>query len=101
MRFLTPYIGFDVQYFSLQMSDGHHQEICSTEICSTDSTVWAMISYPYTAKNATDLLKVVNFIGLLQLVNQLQQACQFHQVATSLLRSSLLQLVICRLVTTC
>ena len=32
----------------------------------------------------------------------MQQACQFHQVATSLLRSGLLQLVIGRLVeTTC
>ena len=30
---------------------------------------------------------------------QVAQACQFHQVATSLLRSGLLQLVICRLVT--
>ena len=53
--------------------------------------------YAYTAKNATDLLQVVNYTGLLQLVNKLQQTCQFHQVATSLLRSSLLQLVICRL----
>ena len=50
----------------------------------------------YTAKNATD----VNFTGLLQLVNKLQQTCQFHQVATSLLKSGLLELVICRLVTT-
>ena len=33
----------------------------------------------YKAKNATDLLQVVNFIGLLQLVNQLlQQVCQFQ-----------------------
>ena len=53
-----------------------------------------------TAKNATDLLQVVNFTGLLQLVDKLQQPCQFHQVATSLLKSGLLQLVICRLVTT-
>ena len=55
----------------------------------------------YTAKNATDLWQVVNFTGLLQLVNKLQQACQFHQVATSLLKSGLLQHVICRLITTC
>ena len=55
----------------------------------------------YTVKNATDLLQVVNFTGLFQLVNKLQQTCQFHQVATSLLKSGLLQLVICRLVTTC
>ena len=50
-----------------------------------------------TAKNATGLLQVVE----LQLVNMLQRTCQFHQVASSLLKSSLLQLVICRLVTTC
>ena len=31
-----------------------------------------------TAKNAADLLQVVNFTGLLQLVNKLQQTCQFH-----------------------
>ena len=36
-----------------------------------------------------------------QKVNKLQQTCQFHQLATSLLKSGLLQLVICRLVTTC
>ena len=38
--------------------------------------------------------KLINFI-------KLQQAYQFHQIATSLLRSGLLQLVICRHVTTC
>ena len=47
-------------------------------------------------KNATDLLRVVNFNGLLQLVNKFQQACQFHQITKNLLRSGLLQLVICR-----
>ena len=57
-------------------------------------------SLPYAAENTTDLLQVVNFTGLLQLVNILQQTCQFHQVTTSLLKSGLLQLVICRLVTT-
>ena len=46
-------------------------------------------------------LQAVKFTSLLQLVNKLQQACQFHQVATSLLRSVLLQLVIRRLITTC
>ena len=45
----------------------------------------------YTAQNATDLLQVVNFTSLSQLVDKLQQACQFHQVATSLLKSDLLQ----------
>jgi hypothetical protein len=32
-----------------------------------------------------------------ELVDKLQQACQFHQLATSLLKSSLLQVVTCRL----
>ena len=45
----------------------------------------------YTTKNATNLLQVVNFTVLLQLVNK-SQTCLFHQVATSLLKSSLLQL---------
>ena len=45
--------------------------------------------------------KISSCTGLLQLVNKLQEACQFHQVATSLLKSGLLQLVICILVTTC
>ena len=40
----------------------------------------------------------VNFIGMLQLFNKLQQTPQFHQIATSVLKSGLLQLVICRLV---
>ena len=51
----------------------------------------------YTAKNTADLLQVDNFTGLLQLVNKLQQTCQFDQVATSLLKSGLSQLVVCRL----
>ena len=59
------------------------------------------MNLPYTVKNPTDLLQVLNFTGLLQLVNKLQQTRQFHQVATSLLKSGLLQLVICTLVTTC
>jgi hypothetical protein len=32
-------------------------------------------TWHYTARNATDLLQVVNFTGLLQLVGKLQQAC--------------------------
>ena len=55
----------------------------------------------YTNYTATNLLQVVNSTGLSQPVNKLQQTCHFHQVATSLLESGLLQLVICRLVTTC
>jgi hypothetical protein len=31
--------------------------------------------YMYTARNATDLLQVADFTGLLQVVNKLQQAC--------------------------
>ena len=41
------------------------------------------------------------FVSSCQFYNKLQQTCQFHQVATSLLKSGLLQFVICRLVTTC
>ena len=55
----------------------------------------------HSQKRLELLLQVVNFIGLFKLVNQLQQACHSHQVATSLSRSGLLQLVICRLITTC
>ena len=36
-----------------------------------------------------------------QLVKKLQQTCQFFQVATSVLKSGLFQLVSCRFVTTC
>ena len=38
-------------------------------------------------KNVTNFLQAVNFTGLLQLVNRSQQTCQFHQVATSMLKS--------------
>ena len=48
----------------------------------------------YTAKHTTDFLEVVfKFTGLLQLVNRLQQTCQFQKVAKSPLKSDLLQLV--------
>ena len=40
-------------------------------------------------------------VAWLQLINNLQQTCQSHQATTSLLKSGLLKLVICRLVTTC
>ena len=56
----------------------------------------------YTAKNATGLLQVVNFTGSSQIVDKLQQACQFHQVATSLsISSSCNKFVKIRLVATC
>ncbi len=51
----------------------------------------------YTAKNATDLMQVVHFTGLMQVANKLYQACWFHQVTSSLWTSDLLQLDICRL----
>ena len=41
-----------------------------------------------TPQTCTEL-QVVNFTTLLQLVNKSQQACLFHQVATSLLKSDL------------
>ena len=53
------------------------------------------------SQNATYLLQVVNFIGMLKVVNKLHQTCLFYQVATSLLKSGLLQLVICRLDINC
>ena len=55
----------------------------------------------YTARNATGLLQVADFTGLLQVVNRLQQVCWIHQVAASLWKSDLLQLDICRLVASC
>ena len=33
------------------------------------------VAFTYRAKNATDLLQVVDFTGLLQVVNKLQQVC--------------------------
>ena len=36
----------------------------------------------FTATNATDLLRVVNFTSLLKLVNRLERTCQFYQNAT-------------------
>ena len=58
-------------------------------------------SVPYNLHSQKRRRQVVNFTGLLQLVDKWQQACEFHQVTTSLLKSGLLQLVIYRLVTTC
>ena len=45
--------------------------ICNVLVITAD---FGMYQH-YTAKNATDLLQVVKFTGLLQLVNKLQQAC--------------------------
>ena len=38
----------------------------------------------YKARNDTGLLQVVDFNGLLQAVNKLQQVCWLHQVAARL-----------------
>ena len=48
-----------------------------------------------TAKNAPDLLQVLNFTGLLPFVNKLQETCQIHQVATSMLNQACSNLSIC------
>ena len=55
----------------------------------------------YTAKNAINLLQIVDFTCLLQVVHQLQQVCWIHQVAASLWKSDLLPLDICRLAASC
>ncbi len=34
----------------------------------------------HTAKNATDLMQIVDFTGLMQFANELYQACWLHQV---------------------
>lgn len=49
----------------------------------------------YTARNATDLMQVVDFAGLMQVVNKLHQACWLQQVASSLWKSDLMQFDIC------
>ena len=60
------------------------------------------VIWPYLNKQQktpqTCCKNFVNFIGMLQLFKKLQQTPQFHQIATSVLKSGLLQLVICRLV---
>ncbi len=38
----------------------------------------------YTAKNATDLVQVVDFTSLMHFANKLYQACWLHQIASSL-----------------
>ena len=43
------------------------------------------LNFVYTARNATEVMQVVNFTDLSQLVNKLQKSCQFHHVTTSLL----------------
>ena len=71
--------------------------------CIKQSSILTQVEYVsvYTAKNATGLLQFVNFTGFSQIVEKLQQDCQCHQVATSLSKSGLLQLVTWRLVTAC
>ena len=54
----------------------------------------------YTTRNSADLLQFFNLGGLMSTL-KLQQTCQFHKVTTCVLKSGLLQLVICRLETNC
>ncbi len=44
------------------------KKVCVVHVSDTASGV-------YTAKNATDLVQVVDFIGLMQVANKLYQAC--------------------------
>ena len=82
------------------LSDGIFRQTINDEIVRKTAVFYATSPWQVyldksmicTAKNATDLLQVVE----LQLVNMLERTCQLHQVATSLQ-----QLVICRLVKTC
>ena len=55
-----------------------------------------VFSYEHTTKNATDLLQVVNFYftSSLELVNKLQQTHQLHQVATNLLKSDTIDIIV-------
>ena len=55
-------------------------------------TYWTTALTNTAKKYAIDLLQVVNFTSLLELVNNWQQTCQFHQVPTNLLKSGLLNL---------
>ena len=55
-------------------------------------TVYTVIINVYTAGNATDLLQVVDFTGLLQVVNKLQHVCE-NQTCCNLIFADLLQVV--------
>ena len=77
-------------YIKIRLTDSPvRQDIISGNTMKTDILNLRAVH----SQNNTVLLQVVNFTGLLQLVNKLQQACQFHQVVTSLLKlTSLIQL---------
>ena len=47
----------------------------------------------YTAKNATVLMQVVDFTGLMQVAKKLYQTCWLHQVASSLWTSTWCNLI--------
>ena len=84
----------------------HHSSSITTRFTSRWRPCWQkrrLLKLPiiYTARNAKDLLQVVDFICLVQVVNKLQQVCWIHQVAASLWKSGLLQLDICRLDASC
>ena len=56
-------------------SSNYRVDDCDCMVNCREVKCIANVSRRYTAKNATDLLQVVKFTGLLQLVNKLQQAC--------------------------
>ncbi len=59
-------------------------ESASLELQSETSRLIIAVELIYTAKNATDLMQVVDFTGLMQFANKLYQVCWLHQVASSL-----------------
>ena len=58
-------------------------QLSSTLILTVSLTISVTLTL-YAVKNPTDLFQIVNFTGLLQLINKWQSTCQFHQLATSL-----------------
>ena len=89
-----------VQSARIQVVEAYVQGVKSVRTKLTNKTYVQYVCTRCTQPKTPALLNVFNFTGLFQLVNKLQQTCEFYQVATSLLKSGLLQLVICRLLTT-
>jgi hypothetical protein len=76
------YLGQSKRHFGTQLKEHQKGKSALAEhVCYTkheivwENTKVITTNNRYTARNATDLLQVVNFTGLLQLVNKLQQAC--------------------------
>ena len=87
--------------FNAGLNLASRRRLCSPDAVPVLPTTTSQESSTTITKNVTGMLQVVNFTGLGQVADKLQQTCQFHQLATSLLKLGLLQLVICRLVATC